>query len=106
MGGSLSFRPVRALCSNRGVRWLSGVSFNFYIWHQYLAVKLKLWHIPLWTLDPPQQYEGRAWQALYTLVCFAAAFAAAAAVTYLIEKPADRLIRRAAGHRRKNRPVR
>ena len=77
-------------------KWLAAISYNFYIWHQYLAVKLKLWRIPPWTLDPPQQYEGRGWQALYTLICFAAAFAAAAAVTYLIEKPADRLLSRSA----------
>ena len=105
LGGQWGSGFERA-AGNPLTKWCAAISYNFYIWHQYLAVKLKLWHIPPWTLDPPQQYEGRAWQALYTLVCFAAAFAAAAAVTYRIEKPADRLIRRAAGRRRKNRPVR
>ena len=93
-------RGINRFVGNPLTKWLAAISYNFYIWHQYLAVKLKLWHIPPWTLDPPQQYEGRGWQALYTIICFAAAFAAAAAVTYLIEKPADRLLRRAAPRRK------
>ena len=34
------------------------------------------------------------WQLHYTLLCFAAALVAAALVTYLVEKPAARLVRR------------
>ena len=75
------------LLGNRVTKWCAAISYNFYIWHQYLAVKLKLWHLPPYTTDPPQMYEGRAWQGRYTLLCFLAAFAAAAALTYLLEKP-------------------
>ena len=91
LGGSLSFRPLRALCSNRVVRWLSGVSFNFYIWHQWLAVKLKAWHIPPYTAELPNQASEQPWQLQYTLLCFAAALALAALVTYVVEKPCARL---------------
>ena len=95
LGGSLSFRPVRALCSNRAVRFLSGVSFNFYIWHQWLAVKLKEWRIPPYQAEVNPNMAGEMpWQLIYTLVCFAAALLLATAITYLVEKPCARLGRR------------
>lgn len=86
-GGSLSFKPLRTLLSNKPVRFLSGVSFNFYIWHQWLAVKLKAWHIPGYVNELPNQASEMPWQLHYTLICFFGALALAIAVTYLIEKP-------------------
>ena len=79
---------------NRLIRFLSAISYNFYIWHQYLAVKLKEFHIPVYVSEFPQMSEGRAWQTRYTLLCFAAAFALSAALTYLAEKPAARALLR------------
>ena len=79
---------------NRVVRFLSAISYNFYIWHQFLAVKLKEFHIPAYTSEFPQMSEGRAWQMKYTLLCFAAAFALSAALTYLVEKPVGRALLR------------
>ena len=94
-GGSLSFAPLRRAFSNRLVRFLSGLSFNFYIWHQWLAVRLKLWRIPPYlTEENPNQVGEMPWQLHYTLLCFAAALLAAALFTYLVEKPAARLGRR------------
>lgn len=83
--------PLSRGVGNGVIRFLSAVSYNFYIWHQYLAVKLKEWHIPPYaSLDLPQRYEGRLWQQKYTAVCFLAALAVAAAATYLWEKPLAR----------------
>ena len=79
---------------NRAVRFLSAISYNFYIWHQFLAVKLKEFHIPAYVSEFPQMSEGRAWQTKYTLLCFAAAFLLSAALTYLVEKPAGRALLR------------
>ena len=88
-GGSLSFQPVRRAFSNRVVRFLSGLSFNFYIWHQWLAVKLKEWRLPPYLAEAsPNQAGEMPWQLNYTLLCFAAALLAALAVTWLVEKPA------------------
>lgn len=78
----------------RLLRFLSAISYNFYIWHQYLAVKLKEFHIPAYISEMPQMSEGRAWQTKYTLLCFAAAFVLATALTYLVEKPAARVLLR------------
>ena len=78
----------------RPLRFLSAISYNYYMWHQYLAVKLKEFHIPAYTTEMPQMYEGREWQTKYTLLCFFAAFVLAAALTYLVEKPAGRALLR------------
>lgn len=53
---------------NPVTRFLAGISYNFYIWHQYLAVKLKQWHIPPYVSELPQQTEGRLWQLRYTWI--------------------------------------
>ena len=76
---------------SRLTKFCAGISYNFYIWHQYLAVKLKTWRVPPYTSQLPQMSEGRLWQMKYTALCFAAAIAAAAILTYFIEKPAYRL---------------
>ena len=80
--------------AQKPLRFLSAISYNYYIWHQYLAVKLKEFHIPAYTSEFPQMSEGHAWQMKYTLLCFAAAFALSAALTYLVEKPAGRALLR------------
>lgn len=93
--GSRGIRLLRRLYSNRVVRFLSAISFNFYIWHQVLALKLKEWHIPSYTVEMPQQNAGAAWRSQYMLLCFLFAFAAALLATYLIERPiANRLNRK------------
>ena len=74
---------------------VGGASFSFYIWHQWLAVRLKMWRIPPYqaAADPNQAGE-MPWQLHYTLACFFAALALAILVTYLIEKPAAKYGRR------------
>ena len=84
---------------NPVTKYCAAISYNFYIWHQYLSVKLKEWHIPPYVTQMPQRDEGRPWQKIYTLCCFAAAFAAATVFTWLLEKPAARLL---TGRRRKS----
>ena len=93
VSASLSLAGVRAAVSNPVIRFLSGISFNFYMWHQYLAVWLKKWRIPAYTGDQPNIDGQQPWQNRYTLICFAAALLAAAALTYLVEKPCAKWIR-------------
>ena len=96
-GGSLSFAPLRALMSCLPVRFLSGLTFNFYIWHQWLAVKLKQWRVPPYTAaENPNMAGEMPWQRDYTIVCFLAALALAVLLTYLVEKPCAKWGRRLA----------
>ena len=95
LGGSVTFAPLRALMSNRFTRFLSGVSFNFYIWHQVVSVKLKQWRIPPYAAtENPNMAGEMPWQLHYTLLCFAVALVVAVAATYLVEQPCARWGRR------------
>lgn len=98
--GSRSIRLLRKLFSNRVTRFLSGISFNFYIWHQFIAVKLKEWHIPAYEIENPNAAGLQPWQSTYTACCFAAALIMAVLCTWLIEKPCSRLIRRSLSSRK------
>ena len=91
LGGSLGFGPLRRLLSNRVLRFLGGASYSFYIWHQWLAVRLKQWRIPPYraAADPNQAWE-MPWQLHYTLLCFAAALLLAVLIHQFVEKPAAR----------------
>lgn len=84
---SLSYGWVGKLCSNRIVLFFAGISYNFYIWHQTLAVRLKQARIPSYTGSAPNMDGQMVWQHRYTLVCFIAALLFAAFMTYAIEKP-------------------
>lgn len=85
---------LRFLLGNPVMRFLSAVSFQFYIYHQMLAVKLREWHFPAsLSLTPWMDYEY-PWQVKFTLCCFLFALALAALITYLFEKPLARRLRR------------
>jgi len=83
--------PAGASCvlGNPVVRFLSAVSYNFYIWHQHIAVRLKLIRLPPYANENPNMAGEQPWQTQYTLLCFAAAVAVAAIITYLWEKPVN-----------------
>ena len=89
---SYSVTALRYLLSNRVMRFLAGISFQFYIWHQYLAVLLRRLNIPYSASALPNQDGEILWQWKYTLLAFGVAFIAATACTYLIERPAQKLI--------------
>ena len=91
---ALAAKWYRFIFSNRLMRFLAGISYNLYIWHQWLAVQLKsVWRIPHWEgTTPPNQLGDRVWMNKYALVITVAAFVAAVLATYLIEKPFANLI--------------
>ncbi len=80
-------RMERAL-DNPVTRVLSDASYSFYIWHQFLACRLKEWRIPpyLAAENPNMAYE-QPWQTRYTLVCFLGVAALSILLTYAWEKP-------------------
>ena len=106
--------PLRKLLGNPVTRFLAGISMNFYLIHQTVAVHLKYRLQLPWSehflsedflLDGfyPNQVLDEAWQVKYAWLCFAVALVMAVAVTYLIEKPAAKLfdrIREKAGQKK------
>lgn len=77
--------------SNPITRFLGLISYNFYIWHQFIAVRLKEWHIPAYTGENPNFSGQQPWQTQYTYLCFAAALLIAVLLTFTVEKPFSRL---------------
>jgi len=89
ISAALTFSGIRWLFSNKLMQFLSLISYNVYIWHQWIAVRLKEWRIPYWSGDQPPNMTGDVrWQWTYTVLILLATFALAIAGTYLIEHPA------------------
>ncbi len=91
IAGSQASSWFQFLFSNQIMRFWAGISYNLYIWHAHIALRLRAWHIPPYESDMPQRAGEQPWQMHYTLLCFAAALLIAAAVTYLWEKPLSHL---------------
>ena len=88
-------RYFRWLLGNRVMKFLAGISFNLYICHQFIAVRLKQFRIPYWEGDvPPNQLGDKPWMWKYLILCIVVSFAVAVAMTYLIEKPLTKWILR------------
>ena len=68
-------RPLEWLLGNRLMRWLSGLTFNFYIWHQFLAVQ----YVRNWFPNTLHSDPGLQWA--FTVLCYASTLMLAAALT-------------------------
>ena len=89
-----SLPALRFLLGNPVMRFLSSISFQFYIYHQLFAVQLKKWGFPPSSVENPWQAGDYRWQVNYTICCFAGAILLAALITYLFELPIVRRLRR------------
>ncbi len=85
--GSMAPQKLARALGNPVTRFLADISFNFYMTHQFLALRLKDLHIPPYTAELPNQAYEQPWQLLYTLACFGFAVLLSAGLTYLWEKP-------------------
>ena len=87
-------RPVRWVFGNPVMHFLSGISMNFYLLHQNIAVQLRRWQIPFSEYAYPNQQGDRPWQFRYMLLVTFSSLLAAILVTYAVEKPAAAGLRR------------
>ena len=84
--------PLRKLLGNPVTRFLGGISMNYYLIHQVLVVHLKRLHFPPSVSETPNMAGEQPWQTQFTLLAFGLSLLLAVLVTYLVEKPAARLL--------------
>jgi len=77
---------LQKLLDNRLMRFLSTISMNLYIWHQVLAVQMRI----RWFPDMNLLHTDRNLQSAYTVLSISVALLAAMAVTFGLEQPLSR----------------
>ena len=94
LSAPFSLKFLRFLLGNRVTAFLSAVSMNYYLIHQTLAVHLRRIGFPPSVSDTPNTVMEQPWQWQYTLAAFGISLVLAVLVTYLVEKPAGKLLQR------------
>lgn len=94
LSAPFSLLPLRKLLGNPVTRFLGGISMNYYLIHQTVIVHMKRLHFPPSVNPEPHMAGEQPWQTHYTLLAFGISLALAVLVTYLVEKPAARLMDR------------
>ena len=92
LSAPFSVRPLRFLLGNKVTAFLSAISMNYYLTHQTIAVHLRRIGFPASVSESPNMAREQPWQTNYTLTAFGISLAMAVLITYLVEKPAGRLI--------------
>ena len=90
LGLSLGLGGVRWLLGNPVTRFLSQISFQFYMWHQIVAAQLRYWGIPASASPTPNMVGDIAWQRLFVALSLVIALGIATLITFLIEQPLAR----------------
>ena len=76
---------LHMLLGNPVTRFVSVISYQVYMWHGWIALRLKEWRIPEYATERPM--DDLAWRWPYMLTCIALSLAIAVFVTYCIERP-------------------
>ena len=84
--------PLRKLLGNPVTKFLGGVSMNYYLIHQTVVVHMRRLRFPYSASETPHMEGEQPWQTQYTLLAFGISLLLAVLVTYLVEKPAARLL--------------
>ena len=79
---------LRRILGNPLTKFFSGISLQFYIWHQTIAVWLITYKVIPSSYENPNWEGDPVWQINYTIACFALSVLAAAVITYGFERPA------------------
>lgn len=86
VGSARAVAGWRAWLAAPAMAFLSTISYNLYIWHQYLAREMAYkWHLPPATTADP--HTDPAWQLWFTINAMAVAVAFASVITYAFERP-------------------
>lgn len=89
-GWILAVRPLRFVFSNGAMRYLSAISFNLYLWHQWLIVELRKLLGANSGSDIAAMGQNMQW--ILTLEALLLSLLLASVMTYAVEKPLNRQI--------------
>jgi peptidoglycan/LPS O-acetylase OafA/YrhL len=91
----LASKWYRAIFNNKVMKFIAIISFNLYIYHQFIAVKLKEFKIPYWEGEELPNYTGNEeWKIKYVIICVVVTVLVATLTTYLIERPLSNRIKK------------
>lgn len=91
----LASKIYQKIFNNKLMKFIATISFNLYIYHQFIAVKLKELKIPFYSGDElPNVAGNKTWQWEYTILCIVISVIVAIIMTYLVEKPLAKLIKK------------
>ena len=79
---------LRKVFGNPITRFISAISYQVYMWHMWIALRLKDFHIPEYVTERPM--DDTAWRFPYLMLSLAVSLVVAIAMTYLIERPISR----------------
>ena len=94
LSAPFSLKFLRFLLGNRVTAFLSAISMNYYLVHQTLAVHLKRIGFPPSVSDTPNMAGEQPWQTQYTWAAFGFSLILAVLITFLVEKPAGKLLQK------------
>lgn len=95
LGTCLSSKKYQKLYNNRIMKNFAIISYNWYIYHQVISVKLKEWRIPYYSGDvPPNELGDKKWQWSYLILCIIISLTVAVLMTYLFEKPIAKYLKK------------
>lgn len=85
---------LRKLFGNPFTRFISTISYQLYMWHMLIALRLKEWHIPPYTIPPDGSYPMHdvSWRMPYMMISLALSLVISTAITYLFERPMTRAL--------------
>ena len=90
LGGAISVKPVRKLLDNRVLAAIAAISYNLYLWHQWLMVRLRMSFGASSGRDIADMGANTQWSLTITALC--TALIVAAVLTYGFERPVSGLI--------------
>jgi len=96
--GGLAPCRIQKMMGNHITKFFATISYNFYIWHQFIAERLKAWRIPNYVSEMPEQVHEQPWQMQYMILCFLMGITVASIVTFLVERPIASIYRRNEGN--------
>lgn len=92
-------RPwMHHLLGNPVTRYLSTISYQLYLWHIWIALRLKEWHIPAYSTE--RAMDDASWRLPYWLLSIGLSLAAATLLTYGLERPLARFFAKHMPHKK------